>query len=318
LKINLLEKGKIDMFNKLIKLKSMHFVRFVCAFLLSAFILTVTSSFAETSSQPSHSVVISVAPHRFFVQKIAGDTIKMILFVPANASSHAFEPTPKQMLTASQADMWFGIGEPFESRALVAMQQSKSKIQFVDLRKNLALITTEEGGMHSHHHCCHADSADLHIWLSARLAKIQAQTIAEALIAAYPENTELYTKNLKNFQKKLDDLDQEITQILAPLKNRVMMVSHPAYGYFARDYHIKQLSIEFEGKEPAPRQLTTILENARKANISTIFTQMQYNNKGANLIAKELHAKVVMLDPYSENYIESMRQIAHAIAAQET
>lgn len=41
---------------------------------------------------------------------------------------------------------------------------------------------------------------------------------------------------------------------------------------------------------------------------------MQYNNKGAKLVAQDLHAAVVTLDPYSENYIESLREIARAFA----
>lgn len=293
--------------------KAVRYLLRLPVFLLSFFLFT--SALSHAQEIPSHSVLVSVAPHYHFVKKIAGDTLQVILFVPANASSHAFEPTPKQMLKASQSDLWFGIGEPFETRAMKALQGTASKIQFVDLRKGLSLITQEEGGVHSHC-CCHADSADLHIWLSPKLAKIQAQTIAQALITLYPESAPIYIQNLASFLQELDQLDREITQILAPLQNRVMMVSHPAYGYFARDYHLKQLSIEFEGKDPAPRQLTSILDNARNAKVSTIFIQMQYNNKGARLIAEELKAKIVMLDPYSENYIESMLQIARSVAAQ--
>jgi len=286
---------------------------FVLFFLVGA---TPYLSGVQEQDDSSHTVIVSVAPHQFFVEKVAGNTVKILLFVPANASSHTFEPTPKQMLAASHADLWFGIGETFETRALQALQQSKHPVQFVDLRKGVPLITAEEDGAH-HHHCCHANCADLHIWLSPKLAQIQIETIAAALTERYPENAELYQHNLAQFLKELQDLDQEITQTLAPLKNRVIMVSHPAYGYFTRDYHLKQLSIEFEGKDPTPRQLTQVLENARNAKISTIFIQMQYNNKGARLIADELKAKIVVLDPYSGNYIESMREIARQFAAQE-
>jgi zinc transport system substrate-binding protein len=94
------------------------------------------------------------------------------------------------------------------------------------------------------------------------------------------------------------------------------MVSHPAYAYFCRDYQLKQLSIEFEGKDPSPRQLTSVLTRARQAGIKTVFIQMQYNNKGAQLIAKELGAKIVTLDPYAENYFIMMREIASHFAAQ--
>ena len=92
------------------------------------------------------------------------------------------------------------------------------------------------------------------------------------------------------------------------------MVSHPAYAYFCRDYNLTQLSIEFEGKDPTPFQLTAILNKARDAHIKKIFIQAQYNSKGARLFAKELGAEVVMLGPYAEDYIHSMLEIARRFA----
>jgi zinc transport system substrate-binding protein len=114
----------------------------------------------------------------------------------------------------------------------------------------------------------------------------------------------------------LDALNTHIQQSLAHLQPRVIMVSHPAYGYFCRDYRLKQLSVEFDGKDPTPRQLTTVIQEARHYGIKKVFIQPQYNNKGARLIAEQINARVETLDPYSENYLDSMREIAQAFAAQ--
>ena len=92
------------------------------------------------------------------------------------------------------------------------------------------------------------------------------------------------------------------------------MVSHPAYAYFCRDYQLKQLSIEFEGKDPTPQKLTKILTQARNEHIRRIYIQLQYNNKGAKLIAREIGAEVITLDPYSEQFFASMREIAKAFS----
>lgn len=284
---------------------------------LFLFFLGNGALFAQESSGKPY-VLVSVAPHKFFAEKIAGDTLIVELMVPAGASSHTFEPTPKQMLNASHADIWFQIGEGFEPRASRALMSHNSGMQLVDLRKGLDLIYDSDCSKgHCHHCAAHADCVDPHFWLSARQAKIQAKTIADALSQRYPQNANLYAQNLKSLTQQLDALDAEITTLLAPLKNRTVMVSHPAYAYFCRDYNLQQLSIEFEGKDPSPQQLTKILTQARKENIKTIFIQMQYNNKGARLIANEIGAKVVTLDPYAEQYFETMRDIARHFAAQE-
>lgn len=275
------------------------------------FALLSLALFAQTEQKSSRHVLVSVSPHRFFVQKIAGDTLTVGLMVPAGASAHTYDPTPKQMIAASNADIWFRIGESFESKAISAMRQQTPSMRIVDLRENLDLISDPT-------HVCmhHKGCADLHFWLSPKLAKTQAQTITKALADRYPENADLYKKNLATFEKELDELDQEIAHTLSTLSSRTIMVSHPAYGYFARDYGLNQFSIEFEGKDPTPQQLTRILNEARRQNVKTVFIQPQYSSKGAKLIAEQIQAHVVTLDPYSEDFYATLRQIANSIAAQ--
>jgi len=277
-----------------------------CFFTLVSFTLL-----AQPEQKSSHHVIVSVSPHRFFVQKIAGDTLTVGLMVPAGASAHTYDPTPKQMIAASNAAIWFRIGESFENKAIAAMKQQTPSMRIVDLRENLDLIS-DPTHVCAHHKGC----MDLHFWLSPKLAKIQAQTITKALIELYPQNADLYQKNLAIFEKELDELDQEIAKTLSRLPSRTIMVSHPAYGYFARDYDLNQFSIEFEGKDPTPQQLTKILNEAYKQNIKTIFIQPQYSSKGAKLIAEQIHARVITLDPYSEDFYTTLREIANNIAKQ--
>jgi zinc transport system substrate-binding protein len=283
-----------------------------------SFLGVKTNLLADEKPAARPYVLVSVAPHKFFVEKIAKDTVEVKLMVPAGASSHTFEPTPQQMLKASQADLWFQIGEGFEPRASLALKSYNPKMELINLRDGLDLIVDDGSGTS----CCHCSQhaldscVDHHFWLSPKQSKIQAQTIEKALSARYPEHTSLYKTNLASFQQELDILDKEIQTKLSPLKNRTIMVSHPAYAYFCRDYDLNQLSIEFEGKDPSPKQLTKVLVAARKAGSKIIYVQPQYSSKGAGLIAKQIGAKLVSLDPYAENYFVTMHQIAAAFASQ--
>lgn len=281
--------------------------------LFSLVTLVQAAAFAEGRLVPrSNLVLVSVAPYKFFVEKIAGETVKVNLMVPAGASAHTYEPTPKQMLTNSHADLWFLIGESFESRALAALQNHNSRLSAVDMRQGVDLIYADNQTQTC---CCHGSTGvDLHFWLSPKMVKIQAHTIADALIRAYPENKARYQQSLEQFLKELDELDQEIKRKLEPLQVRTVMVSHPAYAYYCRDYNLNQLSIEFEGKDPTPYQLTTIIQKAKQLHINTIFVQKQYSSKGAKLIAAELKAKIVVLDPYAEDFYSTMREITSSFA----
>lgn len=269
--------------------------------------------FAESKT---HTAIVSIAPYRFFVEQIAGDSVRVILLVPPGASFHDYEPSPKQVIESANADLWFRVGETFETKASKVLQSYNPQLKIIDLREGVDLILVGQQGSEVCPHC-YASGADLHMWLSPKQVAIQARHIAQALIEMYPEHRDEYQKRLNDLLWKLQALDQEITIKLRPLKNRVIMVGHPAYAYFARDYNLKQLPIEYEGKDPSAHQLNQILNSARQANIKTIYVQNQYSSKGAKLIANELGAKVVILEPYGEEYFSSLRNIAQSISEQQ-
>ncbi|NGX43388.1 MAG: High-affinity zinc uptake system binding-protein ZnuA [Chlamydiae bacterium] len=280
---------------------------------LVLFVVTFFSSCKrEDEPRPlSRSVVVSIAPYKFFVEEIAGNTIDVDLMVPTGGSPHSYEPTTRQILATSKADIWFQIGESFEARAFQALKSYNPEMEVIDMRKGIDLID-EKGHVHCHHHNC----KDPHIWLSPRLVKKQAEVIAATLSQHYPEHAERYEKSLRKFQQKLDGLDVQIGSIVQQAKSRSFLVSHPAYAYFCRDYGLMQLSIEFEGKEPTPQHLTEVLNRAREMGAKVVFIQAQHLSKGARLVAEELDAEVVELDPLDENYFENMLHIAKSIAAQ--
>ncbi len=258
-------------------------------------------------------VLVSIAPHKTFLKEIAGDTVDIQVVVPAGASSHTFEPTSKQMIQMSQADIWFRLGEGFEKRLMQVLKNYNPGIQIVDLREHINMICSDHVHHHGHHKCSE-DMRDVHIWLSPREAKKQAIDITETLMKKYPQNKEFYRKNLHTFLTRLDALDKELTNKLVSHKGASFLVSHPAYAYFARDYGLTQLSVEFEGRDPTPKQLTTLLKQAKELNICTIFLQPQHSNKGAKLVATHIQADVISLDPYSEDYFTNMRKLASSFS----
>lgn len=281
---------------------------------LLTFMALLSSIYAIDSSSDSSTktVVVSISPYKYFVDAIAGDTIKVFLLVPPGTSFHDYEPTPKQMANTVYADIWFRVGENFETRALNSLKNHNPRMKVIDLRDGVDLITLRSEGACPH---CLQCGADLHIWLSPNQVKIQAKLIAAALSNVYPQYATLYQANLEKLLADLDKLDSEIREILAPLKNRKIMVSHSAYAYFAREFNLEQFPIEYEGRDPSPKQLNQILIHARAQNVKTIFVQKEHSSKGARLIADQLGAQVIELAPYTnDDYFGSMRNIAHKIA----
>lgn len=251
-------------------------------------------------------VLVSIAPQKFLVESIGQDKVFVEVIVPPGASSHSYEPSPRQMISTQKGKIWFRLGESFEKRLAAAL---KSTTRIVDQREGLDLLSGGCG-------CCLGhDAHDPHIWLSPKLLKIQALQIERELSLLDPEHQNLFQRNAQQLLEALNQLDDECSQLASQASNKLIMVSHPAFGYFCRDYGYEQLPIEMEGREPSPRYLSDLLFIAKAHKIQTIFLQQQHNPRGGTRVAKELGAKTVYIDPYAENVIENLKKIAYQFAA---
>ena len=102
-------------------------------------------------------------------------------------------------------------------------------------------------------------------------------------------------------------------QSLLQKADRTFMIYHPALSYFARDYGLKQISIEEGGKEPSPAHLKKLIEESKKDSVKVIFVQQEFDLKNAKLIAKETGIRIVPINPLSYHWQEEMEQIAKAL-----
>ncbi|MGE3954370.1 MAG: metal ABC transporter solute-binding protein, Zn/Mn family [Parachlamydiales bacterium] len=248
-------------------------------------------------------VDVSLPPFTFFIREIGGEAFQPISLVPPGANPHAYEPTPGQVRQAQKAKVWFRIGEPFEERLLPALEGAGVKV--VDLRKGLDLM---KGNCP---HCRHGE--DLHFWMSVREAKIFSRTIADGLIEVAPDQRALIEGRLKDLEIRLDLEDQELKDRLGQCGVKAIVVSHPAFGYFCRDYGIVQLSVEVEGKEGGLKQINQLIARAKELGVTRVILQTQFANKGARLVAKKIGAETCTVDPLSEDYFEMLDHLAECL-----
>ncbi len=259
------------------------------------------SLWAETKPK----VLVTVPPYHYLVEKIAGPTVEIQLVIPPGVNAHLYEPVPKDLEKMAQASLWFKLGDPVENKLLLTLKEKNPSLVTVELCHGIALL--------GHDHCCD-EGKDFHFWLSPKLAEQQAKKIADHLTKLYPEHEKLYRENLHLLLAELAALDQKIAHLLAPLKGKALLVSHPAFGYFCQDYGLVQISIEFEGKEPRPKQIAQILKQIETVSVKAVLTQAQYSNKGAEMIAEKLQMPVFLVDPYSMDYSKNLLYIAELIA----
>lgn len=265
-------------------------------------------------------VFVSIVPQQYFVQQIGKNKVDVTVMVRPGASPATYEPKPAQMVKLSTTRLYFSIGVPFETFWLHKIASANPDMTIVHTDKD---INKQPVGAHHHEGEAHAadDKArteddhghagmDPHIWLSPRLVKIQAGHILAALAAADPENKAFYTANYRAFIKEIDALDQDLTQLLKDSAGMQFMVFHPSWGYFARDYKLKMVPIEIEGKDPKPAKLQALIEHARDEGIKVIFVQSQFSTKRADLVAREINGQVMLANPLALDWLDNMKKMA--------
>ncbi|NLJ85830.1 MAG: zinc ABC transporter solute-binding protein [Firmicutes bacterium] len=267
-------------------------------------------------ARESLSVFVSIPPQKYFVERVAGETVKVSVMVKPGADPVTYEPSPRQMAELSEAKAYFRIGVPFEAAWLSRLRQNQPNLAIVDTREGITLRAIE-GHAHGPHGMDKEKAMpDPHIWLSPRLVKKQAETIYLALVDLNPDEAATYLENYQLFVKDLEAIDQQIRSIIGNGRGRKFMVFHPAWGYFADEYGLQQIPIEVEGKEPSAKELARIIDQAHRDNIKVIFVQSQFNTKPAETIAKAVSGRVVQLDPLAEDYLTNLVVMAEAIGAE--
>lgn len=250
-------------------------------------------------------VVVTVGPQEEFVKRVGGERVNVTVMVPPGADPHTYEPLPNQMKQIQEAQIYFqvGSGVEFELSWMGKLTSMNPQLKLVNSSTGIQLIPntaeSEEG-------------SDPHVWVSPRNAKVMVENIYQSLVRADPENKDYFTKNRDDYFKELDELDKNITQRLSGKNNTKIMVYHPAWAYFCKDYNLHQISIQQDGKEPTPQALASLVDTARRENIKVIFVSPEFSTSNAKVIANEIDGKVVVVDPLSKDYLKNMQKVAEA------
>ncbi len=233
------------------------------------------------------------------------------MLVPPGQSPATYEPTPQQLTRLATADILFTTGVAFERRLLEKIAADFPDLKVVPTHKDITLRPIER---HSDDGHSHGGALDPHVWLDPKLAAVQAGAIAAALKESDPTRADFFEANLQNLLIRIDSVDAAIRNILGPVNGRTMYVFHPAYGYFADAYGLKQVAIETDGKEPSARQLAALIDQAGRDSVKVLFIQPQFSSRQAANVGQSIGARVETLDPLAEDYLANLLEMASRIA----
>ena len=277
-------------------------------YFLTLLILGACGNSPQKNEKPI--LTVTLEPLRYFTEAIAGGHYEVVSMVPKGSSPESYDPMPQQLVALSRSQAYFRIGYiGFEQAWMKKLQANAPEMKVFDTSRGVDFIRGE-GHWHGDHF--HEGGVEPHIWNSTRNAIIIAENIYEALCELDAIHQEEYKNRLDSLKETIAQTDANVCTFLENADS-TFLIYHPALSYFARDYGLKQISIEENGKEPSPAQLKSLIETCRKEKAHVIFVQQEFDQRNAQLIADELDVNVVPINPLSYNWDEEMVRVAQAL-----
>ncbi len=270
-------------------------------------------------------VAVSILPQAEFVERIAGDTVKVLVLVGPGASPHNYEPTPRQMSDLSRTAAWFTVGVEFERALLPKIRSLYPKMKIVEtagkvvLRKleahDDAAVSTGDTTATDSSHKDDEGGPDPHIWLGQAAVKVQLTAILEGLKTMMPGQAAVFTANHAAYVKEIDAVFAGLARQLMPLKGTTIFVYHPSFGYFLDNFGIHQEAVEVGGKEPTQKTLAALIQRAKADGARLIFVQKQFSLAAAKTVASAIGGKVIEIDPLARQWLANIKIMGAAIAS---
>lgn len=259
-----------------------------------------------TSSDDPTTIYVSILPLKGLVEELVDPGTAVKVLVPAGASPESFEPTPRQLVELEGAELVVGVGLlDFEQNLLHKLSDERT---VATLSEGISLLA----GSCSHHHhanCSHhhAHGIDPHIWSSPRELQ-QMSSNLYTLLKPIVADTTLLQERYTAQQERLSALDKEVAEALTEAHIEGFMIHHPAMSYYARAYHLEQVAVEHEGKEPSARRLAELIDLGKHRGYARIFYQAQSPRSTVEVLARDLGAEPTSFDPLAEDIEAEIRR----------
>jgi zinc transport system substrate-binding protein len=281
------------------------------------------------------SVVASIKPVHALTAAVMQGAGTPHLIVQGGASPHSMSLRPSDARALQEAGVVVWVGEGLEAFLVSPLQSLAGKARVVELSEaaGLTRLSYRAGGAWGepaeHEEESHEDDhdhagIDMHLWLDPANAKAMVAAIAEALIAADPDNSGIYTANARIMEHRLDQLSEEIAHDLGPVKDVPFVVFHDAFQYLDTAFGLNNVgSITVNPEQPpGAARLSEIHGKIAELQARCVFAEPQFEPRLVQVVIEGTAAKTATLDPLGaeiadgpELYFEMMRENAASLKA---
>lgn len=287
------------------------FKRLVMLLSLSAvaFLAACGNGASTSSDDDSLQIITTFYPMQALTNAVVGDSAEVTVMME-NGDAHEYEPSAQDIATLNEADVFVYNSEDMETFVPTLLEsidnpdlviiEAASEVELIDGDVETVGETTSEEEHtdedtdaeteEDHDHEGHSHETDPHTWLDPVNAVTEAQTIANVLTEADPDNAETYQENTRQFASDMMAVHDEYANLFESAETKTFLTQHAAFGYLANRYGLHQVAVTgvTESAEPSPKRIAEIVSYMEENNISVIYGQAG----GATEIAKTIASEV--------------------------
>lgn len=219
------------------------------------------------------------------VRNVAGEGVEVVSITKPGAEIHGYEPTPKDIVGASDADLVLWNGLNLE-RWFEQFLTNLGEVPSATLTEGIEPISISGGD--------YDGKPNPHAWMSVDNALIYVDNIAAALSAADPAHAATYAANAGAYKAELAAaLDPLKAQIAAlPEDRRWLVTCEGAFSYLARDLGLNELYLWpiNADQQGTPRQVRAVIDGVREHRIPAVFCESTVSSAPAEQVSRETGA----------------------------
>lgn len=218
-------------------------------------------------------------------RNVAGDAADVESITKPGAEIHNYQPTPRDILKARNADLvlWNGLNLELWFQKFLANLAGVPNVTVSDGVTPMSI----NGGAYQ-------GKPNPHAWMSPDNALIYVENIRKALAQIDPAHADLYAANAKAYSDRIRQEIQPMRDAIAglPEQKRWLVTSEGAFSYLARDFGLKELFLwpVNADSQGTPQQVRSVIDAMRAHNIKVIFSESTVSPDPAKQVAKETGA----------------------------
>ncbi len=254
------------------------------------FILSLVGCSAnENKNEGKIRIISTIFPQYDFARVIAGDKATVLMLLPPSGESHSFEPSPKDIISVSESDLFIYVGGHSDHWIEEMLEGLDKKPQTLRAFDCVELIG-EEG---------HTGEYDEHIWTTPENAKLISRAICESLCQISPENEEYFKSNLENYINELNGIDREIEEVVKSAKRKTLVFGDKfPFRYFTEKYNLNWYSAYTDcgsEAEPSAKMVAELTDRVIEEKIPAVLHLEFSNKKVAESVAESANVKTMEL-----------------------